>query len=187
MPTWSGWIGQFLHAAGILNTPPNQTFMAAWAQHATSNCTRNPIDLCHAEPGSTNCRAATGIFPHYQTYTTHAHAASAFAYEVKLPAFKPLFNALDSGNPFQVADRSPVESVLISWGSVAFAKWYETAQAGGSGGGGGGGGAQGPGAHKGWVHLRRSVNHNMPHSLSASQRNIHAALRSLGHAHKVKG
>lgn len=186
MPTWNGWQSQFLHAAGILETPPNLRFLNNWASHATSNCKNNPIDLTHRTTGSTNCAKATGVFPQYQTYSSHARAASAFAWEVKYDPFQALFNALDSGNPFQVANPSDVGSVLVSWGSVKFFNWYMAQIQSGGGGGGGTGGGDGPGAHKGWVNLRRSVNHKMPKSLHASERNIQAALRSLGHAHKVK-
>jgi hypothetical protein len=51
---------------------------------------------------------------------------------------------------------------------------------------GGGSSIAAPRAHKGWHDMRRSVNHRWPHALAASDRQIRAALRSLGKAHKVR-
>jgi len=44
-----------------------------------------------------------------------------------------------------------------------------------------------PRAHKGWHDVRRSVNHNWPRALAASERQTRAALRSLGRGRKVGG
>lgn len=126
-------------------------------------------------------------FGRSQNYGTHAQAAHAFQIQIDTSWVQPLKAALNTGNPFQIGDRSQVVAVLKRWGSPQFATWYENATTAGGGGGSGGVSSSGPGAHKGWTHLRRSFNHDMPKSLAASQRNVRAALRSLGHAHKVKG
>ena len=187
MPTWSGWQNQFLNAAGILVTPPNRQFLTQWASHAPGSCRNNPIDLTHSVSGSTRCGNTVGGFGRSQNYRTHANAAHAFQLQIDTDWVHPLKAALNSGNPFQIDNKGPVVAVLNRWASPSFATWYANANSDGTGGGGGAGGGDGPGAHKGWVHLRRSVNSKMPKSLHASERNIHAALRSLGHAHKVKG
>lgn len=187
MPTWSGWQRQFLNRANIILTPPNQTFLTQWANHAPGSCHNNPVDLSMAVSGSTRCGDTVAGFGRSQNYGTHAEAAHAFQLSIDTDWVHPLKAAMNTGNPFQIDNKAPVVAVLKRWGSVEFADWYSTATADGTGGGGGGTGGDGPGAHKGWVHLRRSVNSKMPKSLHASERNIHAALRSLGSAHKVKG
>lgn len=41
-------------------------------------------------------------------------------------------------------------------------------------------------AHGGWSDVRKSVNRNMPRSLSRSQRHTRAALQALHRAHRVR-
>ncbi len=187
MATWSGWENQFLQRAGIIETPPNRTFLGAWAQHAPGSCKNNPVDLSTAVRGSTRCGATVAGFGRSQNYGTHAQAAHAFQIQVDTSWVQPLKAALNTGNPFQIGDRTAVIAVLKRWGSQQFATWYENATTAGGGGGSGGGSTTGQSAHKGWNQIRRSVNHRMPHAINASEHNIRAALRSLGHAHKVKG
>ena len=45
MPTWSGWVQDFLTAAGFPNTADNRKFLAEWAAHSNTDCGNNPIDL----------------------------------------------------------------------------------------------------------------------------------------------
>ena len=99
---------------------------------------------------------------------------------------RPLLAALNSGNPFQIGDRSQVVAVLNRWASPSFATWYANANNDGTSGGGSGGGSKSASAHHGWTDLRRSVNHNMPKALRTSESNTRAALRSLSHARKVR-
>lgn len=184
--TWSGWIIQFLNRANILNTPPNQTFMTEWAKHAPGSCKRNPIDLTKAVSGSTRCGNTVGGFGRSQNYPTHAAAAQAFNLSMHTAWVKPLLDALNSGNPFQIGDRSKVVAVLNRWASPSFASWYATATTSGGSGGGGGGGGKASHAHHGWADLRHTVNHNLPKALRTSGHNTSAALRALGRGRKVK-
>lgn len=55
------------------------------------------------------------------------------------------------------------------------------------GGGGGGTRATGPQAYTGWEALRRSLNRELPAAVRAISRNQAAALRELGHRHRVRG
>jgi hypothetical protein len=183
--TWSGWIIQLLNRANLLNTPPNQTFMSEWAKHAPTSCHNNPVDLSHAVAGSSRCGDTVAGFGRSQSYGTHAEAAHAFALQIGTDWVKPLRDAINSGNPFQIADRAPVVAVLKRWGSVSFADWYATAQAGGSGSGGGGGGSRASHTHKGWTDVRRSTNQRWPAALRKAHKLNRAALRSLGRVHKV--
>jgi hypothetical protein len=184
--TWSGWQAQFLRRAGIIVTPPNMNLLTLWSQNAHRSCRNNPIDLTHPLGGSSNCGASTGIFPHEQNYTSHAQAATAFSDEIHMPFAKALLDALNSGNPFDVAHPSPVGSVFVSWGSPAMLNAYLNHGSGSGGGSGGGGGTKASHTHTGWHDLRRSVNHNMPKSIRHSVKLTNAALRALGHGRKVR-
>ena len=186
MSTWSGWIIQLLNRANILNTPPIQTFMSEWASHSPGSCKNNPIVLSTAVSGSTRCGDTVAGFGRTQNYATHAGAAHAFSIQMHTDWVRPLLNALNTGNPFQIGDRSKVVAVLRRWGDEGFADWYANATNDGQTGGGKGGGGKAARAHSGWNDLRRTVNHRMPKALRTSERNIHAALRSLSHARKVR-
>lgn len=185
--TWSGWIIEFLDRANILNTPPLQTFMSEWAKHAPGSCKNNPIDLTASVSGSTRCGDTVGGFGRSQNYGTHAEAAHAFAIQMHTPWVKPLLDVLNSGNPFQVADRSQAIAVLNRWASPSFATWYASATVDGSGGGGGGASTKAPHTHSGYHDLQRSVERRWPKATAQSQRSVAAALRSLGHGRKVRG
>jgi hypothetical protein len=184
--TWSGWIIQFLNRANILNTPPNQTFMSEWASHSPGSCHFNPIILSTKVAGSSRCGDTVAGFGRTQNYGTHAEAAHAFSIQMHTAWVKPLLDALNSGNPFQIGDRSKVIAVLKRWGDEGFASWYANANTDGTGGGGGGGGSKSAAAHSGWKHLRRIVNQHMPKALRTSERNTAAALRSISRGRKVR-
>lgn len=184
--TWNGWLIQFLQRAGVLNTPPVQTFMSEWAKHAPGSCKNNPVDLATHVSGSTRCGDTVTPFGRTQNYGTHAEAAHAFSIQLHDPSERALLNALNTGNPFQIGDRSKVVAALKHWGSTEFATWYANANDDGTTGGGGGGGGKAARAHSGWNDLRRTLNHRMPKALRTSQHNVHAALRSLSHARKVR-
>ena len=187
MATWANWRNEFLNHAGILVTPPNRTFLGDWANHATTNCPNNPIDLALTVGGSTNCHKLPGILLQAQHYTTHAHAAEAFKREVNLQAFKAILGALNSGNPYQVTNYQDVASALVSWGSDKFATFYLNKATGGPPGGGGGASTKAPRTHTGWTHLRHVTNREIAPSLHKSTKYTRAALRALGRTRKVHG
>lgn len=186
MPTWSGWIIEFLNRANILNTPPLQTFMSEWAKHDANPCKNAPIVLSAFVTGATRCGATVTDYGYTYKYPSHAAAAHAFQIQIHNTRAKDLLDVLNSGNPFQVPDRSGAVAVLKHWGSPAFASWYLNANSDGTTGGGSGGGHKGARAHGGWNDLRRSVNKHMPQALRHSERNVHAALRSLSRGSKVR-
>lgn len=186
MATWSGWIQQFLSAAGLPNTDGNRTFLSDWAAHADSSCKNNPIDLSRSMSGSSNCHTLTSTRK-AQNYTSHTQAANAFKAELDSGTFGQLLAGFKSGDPFTIAKLPDVLGDLLTWGSSQFESYLENEfGVTPSGSGLGGGNASSPKAHHGWQDLRRSLNHNMPGALRASQRNTAAALRSLSKARKVR-
>lgn len=182
MSTWSGWQNQFLLAAKIIETPPNRQFLTDWAKHASSpQCKRNPIDLHVKVGGSTNCDHPAGFPDWTQAYTTHAHAATAFADQVNSNQFAAILDTLGTGNPYQDPGWKAVVAALKQWPSVNFAAWFEQQMSKSGGGGGGGGGTKASHTHHGWKDLRKSVNHNLPVAIKHSTKLTNAALRSLKH------
>jgi hypothetical protein len=184
--TWSGWEAQFLRAAGILNTPPNQRFLTNWASHASApNCRDNPIDLSEKASGSANCVKPAGDFPWIQRYSSHASAAQAFNRQIHTRFASVILAAMQSGNPFQFKDWQDVAGQLRQWPSINFATWY-IGQMQGGGSGGGGGGALAPQTHKAWSDLQRALNSRLPSSINSAQRASRAALRAAGRARRVR-
>ena len=184
MGTWSMWENQFLNAAGILITPPCRQFLDQWAANASHpNCTRNPIDLSTREAGSNRCAANSGIHPTTFTYSTHAHAATAFNTQIHESWASAILHALNTGNPFQPpSDPNAVRSALVSWGSVKFANAYQSQPTGG-----GGGGTGVTGIHKGWADLQRSLSRShLGAKIKATNSMDAAALRKLSHLRKVR-
>ena len=186
MPTWNGWIIQFLNGANILNTPPNQTFMSEWANHAPGTCKNNPVDLSKAVSGSTRCGDTVAGFGRTQNYPTHAAASNAFGLSIDSQLAAPIKAALNTGNPFQIQNRDPVVAALKAWGSPTFANWYQNATAQGTTGGSGGSSGRAPHFHSGYRDLQHTWEHNLPNSLRKSGKLTDAALRSLSHGRKVK-
>lgn len=186
MPTWSGWVNDFLNSAGVIITPPNRTFMEEWAKHAPGSCKNNPIDLTKAVAGSTRCGATVGGFGRSQNYPTHADASRAFRLQMFTDWVLPLADALGTGNPFQIPDRAAAVAVLERWASPSFASWYKNANADGTTGGSGSGGAFDAHGLGGWRALQHSINHNLPHALRTSKANTNAALRAVSKGRKVK-
>lgn len=186
MPTWSGWIIEFLNRANILNTPPLQTFMSEWAKHDANPCKNAPIVLSTSVTGATRCGATVTDYGRTMKYPSHAAAAHAFQIQIHLSRSSALLAVMNSGNPFQVPDRTAAVAVLKHWGSPAFATWYLNANSDGTTGGGSGGGGKASRAHSGWTDLRRTVNRHMPKALRTSERNTHAALRSLSGGRRVR-
>ena len=186
MPTWPGWGIEFTARAGILNTPPVQIFMDEWAVHDANPCRNAPVILSAFVAGATRCGATFTDFGFTYKYPSHAAAAHAFTIQLHNTRAAALLDVLNSGNPFQVGDRSAAVAVLKQWGSLAFARWYQEANSDGTTGGGPSSGGKGARAHSGWSDLRRSVNARLPAALRSSERNVHAALRSLSHARRMR-
>lgn len=187
--TWDGWQADLLRAANIIVTPPNMEFLSGWHQHAHSpGCDGNPIDLSKTETGSGNCAANTGVGAwgtHTQHYATHASAGRAFDTQMHTAWVKPLLDALNTGNPFQIgaALEDQVVSVLFSWGSSEWAQAYDKQYKGAVTSSSGGSSTD---IHHGWTSIRRSLNRTWPKRLHSSQRNVHAALRAVSHSRKVR-
>ena len=186
MATWAGWEIQFFQAANILNTPPNQRFLSAWAAHATSpGCTDNPIDLSVPRGTSTNCTKNTGVNVWTQRYASHGQAAAAFNLEIHEPWARAILQALNSGNPFQFKGYNAAVSALVSWGSVKFANWYSQQMQAGQGSGSAGGGVA-PQTHRAWSDLQRSIDKRLPAALRRAERANRAALTAAGRARRVR-
>lgn len=186
MPTWSGWIIQFLNAAHTLNTPPNQTFMSEWASHDHPSCKNSPITLSTKVTGSSNCGATVTPMGHTQQYSTHQQAAHAFNLQIHVPVVNDILKALDTGNPFQISNRDPVVTALHTWGSPGFAQWYKNATGQGGTGGGGGVSGRAPDIMTAWRQLQHSINKDLPHAVKQSRRMTQEALRELHRSHKVR-
>ncbi len=186
MATWSGWESGFLHAAGLIDTPPNKRFLDGWAANANHNCGNNPIDLSEPMPGATNCANNSGVLPKVKRYQDHTQAANAFKFELLYPWADDIRKALDSGNPYTYADTDRVVSDLVSWGSTKYANVFKAAVSGSGGGGGGGKGGIAPHTHKAWLDLQRSLNSRLPATLNHAARTDAAALRELSRTRKVR-
>lgn len=182
MSVWSGWQADLLAAAKFPNSTANRDFLTAWHQHATSNCTRNPVDISkqtgqwtackHLDPGRTA-----------NNYGSQKAAADAFAGQVYGTEFLGL-NAGFFNNSLSVATASKqVIAEIALWGSADFAAFLTQQSANA---GGGGGSTKSPGIHKGWTELRKSVGANLPNAFRDSDRMTRAALRSLSRARKVR-
>lgn len=185
MPTWSGWAQQFLRAAHYSASSSNVRFLHEWAQHAQTNCNRNPIDLAIRSPGAGDCAALPGIFPKAQHYPDHATAATAFDTEVHMSFATAIDSALTSGNPYTYGGADGVVSALGSWGSAKFASVYYTETVAKQGGSGSSSGGIAPRTHHAWTDLQRSVNRRLPAALRQAEAANRATLRALSRAHKV--
>lgn len=187
MPIWNGFQQELLSAAKLPTDEAHQEFLFDWSAHTTSDCANNPVDISRAASGASNCHKLTNSRT-AKKYATHSSAADAFSRQIHSGSFPHLLAALQAIDPFQQPDTSAVAADIRKWGSTQFATFYASHSQSGSGAGSGGGGpgAGAPRAHGGWADLRKSVNHHFPTALRRSERNINAALRSLGKAHKVK-
>ena len=185
MATWSGWQSQFMHAAGMIVTPPCTRFLTEWAANASHNCGNNPIDLSEPMPGATKCANNTGVLPTVWRYTTHTQAANAFKFELLYPWADDIRKALDSGNPYQYVQADRVVSDLVSWGSVKFANVFK-GETSGSGGGPSGGGGIAPHTHRAWADIQRSVNKHLPTAVRRVALSNQETLRALHRSRKVR-
>lgn len=186
MAAWNGFPQELLKAAHLGTATYQVQFMFDWNTAAASNCTNNPVDISHQTSTSGNCTKLTQTRT-AQNYSTHGAAAAAFSSELHSGDFPHLLSALGSSDPYAYSDPASVEADLVKWGSAAMAAYYtKNATGGSSGGGGSGAGGRAPRAHQGWAALQHSLNDNWKPALNASERNIHAALRSLGRGRKVK-
>ena len=178
MPTWTGWQNQFLGAIGAPKSADNRGFLNLWAVHANTNCQNNPIDLSHADGGSTDCETLPGA-KIAQAYPNHAAAVDAFKRQVG--GYENLALGLAQDKIADATASGGVISDLRQWGSTNYATWLEQqATAAGLGPG------SATGFHKGWHDLRRSVNSHFPAALKDANKSNAAALRSLRRARKVR-
>jgi len=188
MSTWPGWENEFLTAANIndgITTPPNRQLLTEWANHTSTNCGRNPIDLSVSTAGSRNCAKLPNLTERAQRYPTHAQAAQAFNREIHQSWAANLLKAMNTGNPYQVKDPQLVADVFTAWGSLKMYTSYLATQAGSAGNPGSAGASTG--AHKGWSDLRKTINHTLPGHAAAAHKLTAAALHRLERASKVRG
>lgn len=187
MAVWSGWQFELLRAAGLPANESSGNFLFDWSQHSASDCRNNPIDVSRAATGATNCHKLTSART-AKNYTSHSSAAGAFSRQIHSGAFPALLAALRTADPYQAPSPAAVVRDLRTWGSPAFANYYSSHSnvSSGGGGGGGGGGAGQPHVHKGWAHLRKSLNHNAPKQLAKAQKLTRQALRATSHGGKVR-
>lgn len=183
MSTWTGWQDDFLNAAAIIVTKENRNFLTQWAGHANSpSCKRNPIDLHHQEPHSTDCVKPAGFSWWTQSYASHATAAEAFSVQVNTGEFAAILDTLGTGDPYTDPGYKDVVKALKAWGSTLFAEWFRHHIEGSSKGAG----AIAPRTHRAWHDLQKSVNHNLPHALREAHKLNRAALRELRRASRVR-
>lgn len=182
MSVWNGWQSDLLNAAGFPDSTANRDFLTAWHQHATSNCTRNPVDISKQVSGYSVCHHLDAGRT-ANNYPSQSAAADAFKGQV----FGSEYLTLNSGFFASSLDVTNASASLVAeirvWGSADFAAYLtnQTASASGSGSG-----VNTPGIHKGWTALRKSVTHDLVGSVSESGRLTRQALRSLERARKVK-
>ena len=184
--TWNGWQASLLNGANIIVTPPNMNFLTDWHRQEGGTCTNNPVVLSTAVGTSTRCGDTVAGFGRTQSYPRRGDAIEAFRIQIDTPAMSELKAALNTGNPFQITDKSPVVHDLKQWGSPTFADWYANASSSGGSGGGGGGGGLAPNTHKAWGDLQKSVNRRLPAATRHASEANRATLRTLAHIHRVK-
>ena len=176
MSAWSGWAGQLLTVLGDKNTTANLKFLNEWHSFEQTNCANNPISASQSWAGSSECKAPV------RNYRTRADGLQATAAQLHDAKYSAILAALKSGDPYGYSDSFTVSQELDTWGSLTFSTRYstETAQAPPDNT------VSAPRAHKGWADMRRSTNYHWPAALRDSDRHIHAALRSLSRARKVR-
>lgn len=180
MSVWSGWQADLLKAAGFPNNAANRSFLSAWHSHATSNCTRNPVDISKQVGEWTACKHLNQGRT-ANNYANRADAESAFKGQIFGSEFLHLNAGFFNSALHTASASSDVIAEIRLWGSTAFANYLENQASGG-----GGGGAKSPGIHKGWSQLRHSVNSSLPGAFRESDKLRRQALRSLSKARKVK-
>jgi hypothetical protein len=182
MSVWAGWQHQLLNAAGVPTGGDNDAFMTDWHQHATTNCTNNPVDISRNISGASACKLTSNPNRRARNYASHDQAAGQFNAQLRSGSFPHLLAALESGSPYNPTGSDKVGADLIAWGSAKFAAAYGAeinAQIGG-------GVLRGPHALGGWKALRKSINKGMPEALGYSQHVTTRTLRSLAKARKVR-
>lgn len=190
MSAWRGWEGDLLKAAKLPNTSHNRQFLSDWHTAAFSDCALNPVDLTTPRRHSRDCKAYDGPRQGAHAYQAYAHdhdAAVAFAEQINSTRYNLIQKALAHGNPYDTSkitadDASLIETALAYWGSAAWGADYANEIAAG----GPPPKLKAPQALKGWGHLQRSVNHELPTALKASQHHGSATLRALDRARKVR-
>lgn len=190
MSTWKGWQSDLLKAAHQPDTSHNRQFLSDWHAASGIDCDHNPVDLTAQLRHSKNCKLYRGPrhgHIHYQAYRHPADAGEAFREQLGSGKYPNLLVAIAQGNPYDtskitadIADK--IETELAYWGSAAFGADYANFIHEG----GPPPKLKAPQALKGWGHLQRSVNHELPAALKSSQHAGAATLRAIAHARKVK-
>lgn len=182
MSVWTGWQADLLNAAGFPNSAANRTFLSAWHQHATSNCTRNPVDISKQTGSWTACKHLDAGRT-ANNYGNQKSAEDAFKGQV----FGSEYLSLNEGFFNSSLDASDADPGVIAeirvWGSAAFADFLQKQAAGA---GGGGAGVNAPGIHKGWSELRKSISPGLTGAVREASKMSTASLRSLSRARKVR-
>ncbi len=161
-PSWQYWQQQFLHAAGLSFSTENLVFMNVWNFNASTHCARNPVDVSHPMPGSTNCQRI-GQNHRAQNFASRQDAANAFASQLNLTDYPAIREALASGKPYEVAAPNQVALELEAWGSPRFQAVYVQTTTGQVIGGSGGGGTATPrtkNVSAAWGRLMRTFAHD---------------------------
>lgn len=186
MSVWAGWQSDLLTHAVLPDTAANRRFLSDWHSHAETNCKNNPIDLSVKDFDGSDCHALPGLIAKAQSYPTHAAGSHAFHTQIHQSDYAALFAAMQTGNPYTADNTGPASEAISRWGSRAFGqRFFAETDLTRSGGPGGQLAGQGQ-ALRGWSHLQRAINHDLPKALHASQQARHAALRSLARAHRVR-
>lgn len=189
MSTWKGWEAQLVKTLGVGDTLQVGDLFTTWSKQVSQKCDNNPLAASRHATGSSNCRTL-GNGKHAQNYKDHASAIDATTAQLRDGDYPHLWAAIKSGSPYEASSPQAVADDLTKWGAAAAGAAYQIEVAQGSyGGGGGGGGGSPPKAahlHKGWADIRRSVNNKMPAALRNSQRSLHAGLRTVARARKVR-
>lgn len=183
MGVWSGWQAQLCGVATVPNNADNRGFLTDWHNRAATNCRNNPVDIHLRISGSRDCRKLFNPNTYSQNYANPDQAAGQFRAQLHSGNYPDLLDALQSGDPYGVADAKAVKvsNDLVRWGSGEFAHFYGTQTFGASGGD-----LNAPGLHKGWHDLRRTTNKHAPDSLHKANKSIHRALRELSKARRVR-
>ena len=130
MATFHGWVASLLSDLGEPDTTANRLFLEEWQSNEHTTCKSNPLSATVTLPGSTRCKELShGEYA--RAYHTHADGLAATVQQLGEDAYKPILDALNSGDPFGYSDWQLVEGALGTWGAHTFATAYGKAGAAG--------------------------------------------------------
>lgn len=134
---WPGWEKQVLAAAGLPDTPQNETFLANWHAAEGSNAKNNPLNTTGYAPLPITVGYSSLNAQGVQNYATTRQGAQATAAFFHMPNFTAILAALRSGDPYSYATKSTqntrdVAGALAKWGSVSFAQRFAYEGSGGN-------------------------------------------------------